>query len=90
MPDESKNDDNYEGEMYSVNTLCGFMYRINRILKKFGHEYDIGKSVNFRKSQDLYKTAIKELKEFGKGYTKSAEEITENGNFYYFSFHILP
>ena len=69
-----------ESDMYSVNTLRGFAYGINRILRKHGHEYDITKSLNFRKSQDAYKAAIKELKEHGKGYVKSAEEIDENGN----------
>ena len=59
------------------------MYGINRILRKYGHKFDIGKSVNFRKSQECYKTAIKELKECGKGFIKSAKEITEEGNMHY-------
>ena len=58
-----QNDSQEEGEMYSVNSLKGLMYGINRVLKKFGHEFDIGKSQNFRKSQEAFKNAVKELRE---------------------------
>ena len=71
--------DEEEGEMYSVNTLRNFKYAINRILRKKGHEYDITKSANFKNCMDSFNDAIKELKENGKGFVNSAEEILEEG-----------
>ena len=55
------------------------MYALNRILREFGHDYDITKSLSFRKSQEAFKAAVKELKENGKGYVKSAEDTDEMG-----------
>ena len=75
VPD--KNND--EGEMHSVNTLRNFKYALNRILKKHGHAYDITKSPEFKFAMDSFDNAVKELKENGKGYVKSAAEITEDG-----------
>ena len=73
--------DQKEGEHYTVNSLRSFKYAINRILRKKGHEYDITKSAIFKSCMEAFDIAIKELKEHGKGYTKSSEEITEEGKF---------
>ena len=65
--------------MYSVNTLCNFKYALNRILRKKDHEFHITKSPSFKPMMDAFNDACKELKENGKGYINSAEEITEEG-----------
>ena len=49
------------------------------LLRKRGHNYDITKSANFNICMDSFNDAVKELKEHGKGYVNSADDITEEG-----------
>ena len=85
VPDKNEQ----EGEMYSVNTMRNFKYALNRILKKYGHAYDITKSPEFKPAMDAFDDAMKELKENGKGHVNSAEEISEDGKHKMFLFNIF-
>lgn len=75
---------NAKQEKYKVNTLQGFKYGINRVLKKKGLDIDITKDPAFANSQACFKAAILELKEEGLGVVNSAPEINEDGTFCYF------
>ena len=52
---------------------------LNSGLEQEQNQNDITKSPNFRKYMDAFDIAVKELKENGKGYVKSAQEISEDG-----------
>ena len=56
---------------------------LNRILNSKGHLYDITdkKTASFKKSQQSFTDAIKELKANGKGDVESYPEIQESGRY---------
>lgn len=68
-----------EGEKYKINSLQGFRYALNRILKKKGKKIDIVKDSVFAHSQKCYSAACLELKEEGLGVVDSAPEINDDG-----------
>ena len=75
-------DPDQKSRKYSANSLKDFRYALNRILKQKGHLYDIisENGTSFKKSNDAYKIAMKELKEEGKAEVKSHPEIAEGKN----------
>lgn len=65
-----------KGELYRVSTLENWKHSLNRCFKKNGR-VDILKSEDFRKSQDSFKDAARELKSLGMGYVDHYPEIKE-------------
>ncbi|CAG2255481.1 KCTD1_15 [Mytilus edulis] len=68
-----------DGEMYKVNSLDSFRYSLNRYLKAppFLKEFDIMKHEAFNESNQVFKTALTELKANGKGATQHFPIISE-------------
>ncbi|CAC5403754.1 KCTD1_15 [Mytilus coruscus] len=68
-----------DGEMYKVNSLDSFRYSLNRYLKAppFLKEFDIMKHEDFNESNQVFKTALTELKANGKGATQHFPIISE-------------
>ncbi|CAC5399004.1 KCTD1_15 [Mytilus coruscus] len=68
-----------DGEMYKVNSLDSFRYSLNRYLKAppFLKEFDIMKHEDFNESNQVFKTALTELKANGKGVTQHFPIISE-------------
>ena len=66
---------------YSANTIRNFRYALNRILKEKSDVRDIIEkgSKTFKKSQEAFTNAVKELKSQGKAEIHSKHEITEDG-----------
>ena len=67
--------------LYTASSLKNFRYALNRVLKKKNTVFDLisKDAVAFRKSNEAFESAIKELKKEGKGDVKSKKEITEEG-----------
>ncbi|CAG2214467.1 unnamed protein product [Mytilus edulis] len=65
--------------MYKVNSLDSFRYSLNRYLKAppFLKEFDIMKHEAFNESNQVFKTALTELKANGKGATQHFPIISE-------------
>ena len=79
--EESDNDDpEKKNKKYSANSIRSFRYALNRILRNKGHLYNITeKGTSFRKCNEAFKVALKDLKSEGKAEVKSYPEITEDG-----------
>ena len=74
-------DPDQKSRKYSANSLKIFWHTLNQILKQKGHLYDIisENGTSFKKSNDAYKVAMRELKDEGKAEVKSHPEIEEEG-----------
>ena len=74
-------DPDQKSRKYSANSLKNFCYALYRILKQKGHLYDIisENGISFKKSNEAYKVAMKEVKDEGKAEVKSHPEILEEG-----------
>ena len=69
-----------ERKKYKVQSLKTLRYGLKRFLFEKGHNYDITKSDQFRKSQLTFQDACRELKDEGLGFITPTEEITPSGN----------
>ena len=60
-----------------------FRHGIKRALKNYGHLYDITdkKSTSFSKSIKAFESAMKDLKQCGKGYVTHKKEIEPRGSY---------
>ena len=68
-----------DGNKYRTSSLSHLRYRINRCLKKDGHESDIIQDSEYIRSQTTFKEACTELRNLGYGYRTSYEEIIASG-----------
>ena len=62
-----------------MNSLHSFKCGLYRVLKKTGNECDIIKSASFQGAIDAFKDACTKLKQSGKDYIKSHDEIMVEG-----------
>ena len=68
-----------DGDYYRVSTLKHLHYGMKRLLRNYGHGYDITKSESFVHSQSAFSDTCKMLKKLGYGYVESYKEIKPQG-----------
>jgi hypothetical protein len=66
------------GQKYKIGSLETIRYSLNRVLKRYGHKFDITKRecTAFTASIKAYEDAMTELKQEGKGFTKSRAAVS--------------
>lgn len=69
------------GQKYKIGSLETIRYSLNRVLKRYGHKFDITKRecTAFAASIKAYEDASTELKQEGKGFTKNYAAVSPEG-----------
>ncbi|CAB3989796.1 Hypothetical predicted protein [Paramuricea clavata] len=81
------------GQIYNIGSLETIRYSLNRVLKRYGHKFDITKRecTAFTASIKAYEDTTTELKQEGKGFTKSHAAVSPEELYdIYHSRHLDP
>ena len=72
-----------KGEKYKASSLDTLCHGLKRALKEYGQEFDITdkKSLSFQGNCKAFKSAMKDLKQSGKGHVSHPPEIMPTGKF---------